>query len=128
MLLFRAASRKARRRLLRYIESVVATNSREEARELLERSAATKCPTLAYHLTGTKKVQQELEQERREHRITKKNNGWLRQGRKCEARTLVEGRKTEPRDGPVHALSWQVPRLPVPSLMWQVPRLPVGAR
>ena len=27
-----------------------------EARELLERSAATKCPTLAYHLAGTKKV------------------------------------------------------------------------
>lgn len=35
-----ASSRKARRRLLRYIESVVATNSREEARELLDGIAA----------------------------------------------------------------------------------------
>ena len=31
-------------------------------------------------------------------KIIKKNNGWLRQGRKCEARTLVEERKTELRN------------------------------
>lgn len=31
-----------------------------QARELLERSRATKCPSLGYHLAGTKKVQQEL--------------------------------------------------------------------
>ena len=31
-------------------------------------------------------------------KITKKNNSWLRQGRKCEARTLVEERKTELRN------------------------------
>jgi len=30
------------------------------ARELMERSRATKCPSLGYHLAGTKKVQQEL--------------------------------------------------------------------
>mmetsp|Transcript_2177 Transcript_2177/g.3059 ORF Transcript_2177/g.3059 Transcript_2177/m.3059 type:complete len:339 (-) Transcript_2177:57-1073(-) len=30
------------------------------AREILERSRATKCPCLGYHLAGTKKVQQEL--------------------------------------------------------------------
>jgi glutathione synthase len=31
-----------------------------EAREVIERSKATKCPSLGYHLAGTKKVQQEL--------------------------------------------------------------------
>jgi len=31
-----------------------------QARELIERSRATKCPQLGYHLAGTKKVQQEL--------------------------------------------------------------------
>jgi len=31
-----------------------------QARELMERSRATKCPSLGYHLAGTKKVQQEL--------------------------------------------------------------------
>ena len=31
-----------------------------EARERIERSRATKCPSLGYHLAGTKKVQQEL--------------------------------------------------------------------
>jgi glutathione synthase len=31
-----------------------------QAREKLERSRATKCPSLGYHLAGTKKVQQEL--------------------------------------------------------------------
>ncbi|CAI5936629.1 unnamed protein product [Closterium sp. NIES-64] len=33
-----------------------------EARLLLERSAAVKCPTIAYHLAGAKKVQQQLAQ------------------------------------------------------------------
>lgn len=31
-----------------------------QSRELIERSRATKCPQLGYHLAGTKKVQQEL--------------------------------------------------------------------
>ncbi|CAM6100484.1 unnamed protein product [Calypogeia fissa] len=31
-----------------------------DARLLLERSAAVKCPTISYHLTGAKKIQQEL--------------------------------------------------------------------
>jgi len=31
-----------------------------KAREMIERSIATKCPSLGYHLAGTKKVQQEL--------------------------------------------------------------------
>jgi glutathione synthase len=31
-----------------------------ESREMIERSRATKCPQLGYHLAGTKKVQQEL--------------------------------------------------------------------
>ena len=31
-----------------------------KSRELIERSRATKCPSLGYHLAGTKKVQQEL--------------------------------------------------------------------
>ena len=31
-------------------------------------------------------------------KIIKKNNSWLRQGGKCEARTLVEERKTELRN------------------------------
>ncbi len=31
-----------------------------KAREMIERSVATKCPSLGYHLAGTKKIQQEL--------------------------------------------------------------------
>ncbi|TVU51776.1 hypothetical protein EJB05_03220 [Eragrostis curvula] len=33
------------------------------ARQLIERSSATKCPSISYHLVGTKKIQQELAKE-----------------------------------------------------------------
>jgi hypothetical protein len=40
------------------------TTSEWAARTLIERSAAVKCPTVAYHLAGTKKVQQVRQQLR----------------------------------------------------------------
>ncbi|KAF5952251.1 hypothetical protein HYC85_010195 [Camellia sinensis] len=36
------------------------SESEWRARELMEQSSAVKCPSISYHLTGTKKVQQEL--------------------------------------------------------------------
>lgn len=36
------------------------SDSEWEGREMIERSSAVKCPCLAYHLAGTKKVQQQL--------------------------------------------------------------------
>ena len=39
------------------------TNKEWEARELIENSVATKCPTVGYQLAGTKKIQQVLCEE-----------------------------------------------------------------
>ncbi|KAK7397238.1 hypothetical protein VNO78_18405 [Psophocarpus tetragonolobus] len=41
-------------------ESVSYMNSEWRARLMMEQSSAIKCPTISYHLVGTKKVQQEL--------------------------------------------------------------------
>jgi len=45
------------------------------AREMLERGSATKCPSTGYHLTGTKKVQQELARQGVVERFFPESNG-----------------------------------------------------
>ena len=45
-------------RVGRYTPNDYPTEAEWDARLLLERSLAVKCPSLAQHLTGTKKVQQ----------------------------------------------------------------------
>ncbi|CAL4892672.1 unnamed protein product [Urochloa decumbens] len=54
------------------------------ARTLIERSSAIKCPSISYHLVGTKKVQQELAKENVLERFLD-NKGDIEKVRKCFA-------------------------------------------
>ncbi|CAL4899835.1 unnamed protein product [Urochloa decumbens] len=54
------------------------------ARTLIERSSAIKCPSISYHLVGTKKVQQELAKENVLERFLN-NKGDIEKVRKCFA-------------------------------------------
>ncbi|CAI0551079.1 unnamed protein product [Linum tenue] len=44
----------------RYAPTDYPSEAEWRARLLMERSSAIKCPSISYHLTGTKKIQQEL--------------------------------------------------------------------